>query len=920
MSLIDPALWKRLSPMLDELLELDEAGRCARIAALRVDDAPLADALEALLREGERAQAESFLGGAPLGVSPDEPEPAQPSLAGMRIDGYVVDALLGRGGSGTVWRAHRADERIGGTVAIKLLHMSMLGHAGAPRFEREGAILARLAHPHIARLIDAGVMPGGQPYLVLDLVEGEPIDRYCDRHRLPVDERLALFDDVLDAVAHAHSHLVVHRDLKPSNILVGADGHVMLLDFGIAKLLEEGNEGVTVTAEGQRALTPQYAAPEQLQAGPVTTATDIYALGVLLYELMVGRHPTSAGTTSSSEMLRATLETDPVPLSRALTVSSSRRAQDIADAAAGRGTTPARLRQRLRGDMETIVACMLRKDAAHRYQTVAAVAEDLRRYRASEPVRARPDSMGYRMAKFVRRHRSMVAAACLVVLSLAAGLAGTITQARRAQAQAARAELERDNAVRQLSYAESASEFITFLLEQGGSDKPFTMAELLARGEQLLVQQFADDPATRARLQMHLSGLYAQAGQERKASELLAQAQAAAHSVSEPTLQVLIDCALAWQASERGGADVARRSLDEALARLQAMADDAAVRATRAECQFTRGQVEFTRGNAQAAIADLQQALATLGRPRTDQRTLAIRIRSTLALAWHRAGQPSAAIAEYERVVAELDAMGRGRTQLVAALYNNLGVLLFSAGQTQRAKQASAHALDVVRGIDASDPVLQAVYAKLLAHVGQGREAVPLAERALAEARATGNERVKLIALQNGAATLCLAGDLARCAALLDETRAAMGASGGAALGMVHVQQAELALARADPREAHRFLQQAVALFEPPPQSGVGAIHALALLARTEVLIAELPAAQRHADEAGAGARAAMAGFEHSRWLAEAQVAQGLVQRAVGSADAAQASWRAALAEFVATDGEAAPATEEVRGLLAGAR
>jgi eukaryotic-like serine/threonine-protein kinase len=920
MTSIDHALWRRLSPLLDEVLDLEAEGRAARIAALRAEDPALADELETLLRESASAEAEKFLESA-ASIAAAALSVAEPSLEGTRIGAYVIESLLGQGGSGSVWSAHRADERIGGRVAIKLLHLSMLGHAGVPRFEREGGILARLTHPHIARFLDAGVTPGGQPFLVLDLVSGEPIDRYCDERRLDVDRRLALFDDVLAAVAHAHSHLVVHRDIKPSNILVEADGTVKLLDFGIAKLLEEGAEGVTLTAEGQRALTPQYAAPEQLLGAPVTTATDIYALGVLLYQLLVGQHPTSGGTTSYHEAMRATLDAEPTPLSRALTVTGTRPEQAIVEIASVRGTTPARLHGKVHGDLENIVARMLRKDPAERYQTVAALAEDLRRYRANEPVSARADAWGYRFAKFVRRHRGMVAATTVVLLSLAAGLAGTITQARRAEANAAQAQLERDNAVRQLSYAESSNEFITFLLDQGGPDKAFTMAELLARGEELVNQQFADDPATRARLQMHLSGLHAQAGQERKATELLDRARQAAQAVVDPTLHALIDCALAWQASERGSGEQALQTIDQALARLQEAADRETGRAVRAECQFTRGQVQFARGEAQAATADLQAALATLGRPRTDQRTLAIRIRSTLALAWHRVGQPATAIAEYERVLAELDAMGRGRTQLVAALSNNLGVLLFGAGQTQRARQASERALDIVRGTGRPDPVLQAVYAKLLSHLGQAREAVPLAEQAIADARATGNERVKLIALQNGAVTFCAVADFARCDALLAEAHAAMARTtpAGAAIASIQMQQGELALARGHPREAVRVLSTAVAGFGAPPQPGTNAVQTLVLLARAEALLGDLPSAQAHAEQAVDAARKGMAGFPHSRWLGSALAVQGLVQRARGDLEAAQATWRAALGELIATDGETAPLTDEVRRLLGGA-
>ncbi|MFG5408776.1 serine/threonine-protein kinase [Piscinibacter sakaiensis] len=293
---------------------------------------------------------------------PPHPPPEDGAgLVGLRIGAWRLEAPIGQGGSGSVWRARRCDGRVEGVAAVKLLHLSWLGHGAAERFRREGAILARLTHPHIARLLDAGVSDGGQPYLVLELVDGEPIDRRCDRLRMDVDARLRCFLDVLGAVAHAHRHLVVHRDIKPANVMLGDDGLVKLLDFGIAKLLEDEGEGSTaLTRAAGTVLTPDYAAPEQIAGGPISTATDIYALGVLLYQLLGGTHPTGGATA-----------------------------------------------------LDTIVARMLRKRPAERYASVDAVAEDLRRHLAHLPVEARPDTWRYRAGKFVRRHRVPVAAAAL---------------------------------------------------------------------------------------------------------------------------------------------------------------------------------------------------------------------------------------------------------------------------------------------------------------------------------------------------------------------------------------------------------------------------------------------------------------------------------------------------------------------------
>ncbi|HEX6707204.1 MAG TPA: serine/threonine-protein kinase [Albitalea sp.] len=904
MTLPDRDAWQRLSPLLDELLDLDAGARASRLAALRSQDAALADELAILLDEGERAEAERFLSGDLLAAI------ASPSLEGQRVGAYVLESLLGQGSTGSVWRAHRADGRFDGSVAIKLLHLSLIGHAAALRFEQEGAILARLTHPHIARLLDAGVTPGGQPYLVLDLVEGETIDRYCDSRRLSVEQRLVLFDDVLAAMAHAHSHLVVHRDIKPSNILVDAEGRVKLLDFGIARLLEEGVEGATLTAAGQRALTPQYAAPEQLLGAAVTTATDIYALGVLLYRLLCGRHPTPSASTRSADVIRATLDSDPVPLADAVSASADATDADIAGIAAERDTSPQRLRHQLRGDLENIVARTLRKAPHGRYQTVEALADDLQRHRRHQPVSARADSPAYRVAKFVRRHRGMVAGSVLVLLAVAGGLAGTVTQAHRA-------ERERDHALRELRNAKSSSEFVAFLLQEG-SDKPFTTAQLLERGEQMVERQFADAPEQRARLRLMLAGVYGQAMIQNQAERLLLNAQADAAKLPDPALQVEIECQLAMQRGDSGALEVARRMLDAAIARLRAMPDaDSSLLAT---CLHGRGQVVDELGDPKASLADVRAALDLIGTPRPDQRLDAIMMRASMASLQSRLGESAAAEAQYRGGIAELEAMGRGRTEVASTMYNNLGVLLADAGQTARASAALQRALALSRGLRDEDPVLEGNVARLLIDLGQPREAMPLIAHALAAAQARGSKRsIPGIALQ-GARGACLLNDLARCDSLLAQARAETlqsVAPGRSMHGSLEMALAEAALARGDGRAALDGLRRAVALFDAATDRDNTGIRALTLLARAEQRQGELDAAQSHAALAVTRAREALSGFAHSEWLGSALVALGRVQQARGDGAAAQVSWTTALEELQAAVGETAPATEEVRKLLA---
>ena len=308
--------WEAVSPLLDELLALGPDRCPARLAEIRLKDAGLADELASLLSEQSAVRREAFLEGGAL-----DGQDAL-TLEGQTIGQYTLERPLAQGGMGAVWLARRSDGRFEGKVAVKFPNLSLLGGSGARRFQREGAILARLAHPHIARLLDAGLTGNGQPYLVLEYIEGETIDRFCDAHALDVRARVTLFLDVLSAVAEAHRNLILHRDIKPANILVSDAGRVKLLDFGIAKLLE--GEAVPaqpteLTRHGGGAFTPQYAAPEQIEGGNITTATDVYALGVLLYVLLAGRHPTIDVTKPSIEQLQALLQAEPSPMSDAAT-------------------------------------------------------------------------------------------------------------------------------------------------------------------------------------------------------------------------------------------------------------------------------------------------------------------------------------------------------------------------------------------------------------------------------------------------------------------------------------------------------------------------------------------------------------------------------------------------------------------------
>ncbi|MFW6088709.1 MAG: tetratricopeptide repeat protein [Gemmatimonadota bacterium] len=419
-----------------------------------------------------------------------------------RFGPYRVTREIGRGGMGMVYEARRADHRYDRRVAIKTVAFPAPGGLLARRFEEERRILAGLEHPSIARLYDAGTTPEGVPYLVMEYVEGRRIDRYCDEEGLSVEERLELLDRVCEAIEYAHGRLVVHRDLKPGNILVTDDGVPKLLDFGVARLLDPAPEGgvgtATATTIGARALTPEYASPEQLRGEPVTTSADVYALGVLSYVLLSGRHPYRFGSRSTFDVER-TIRSQPLrPPSEVLEGEHATR------------------RARLRGDPDNIVLTALRPEAERRYASVGHLRRDIRRHLDGFPIEARPATWRYRARKFVGRNRAGLAAAVLVLMSLGGGLAGVSWQARAAAAQAERAELTRDYLI---------GLFQTFDPDDSGIGA-VTAEQLLDRGVERLEQDLAGQPVTRAELAGVLGRLYQRLGRYDKALPLLTSARA----------------------------------------------------------------------------------------------------------------------------------------------------------------------------------------------------------------------------------------------------------------------------------------------------------------------------------------------------------------------------------------------------------
>jgi serine/threonine protein kinase/Tfp pilus assembly protein PilF len=448
-------------------------------------------------------------------------------MEGDRIGPYRVLRTLGVGGMGEVFLAERADAEFEQQVAIKVVYGGAVARGVQSRLKIERQILAQLDHPNIAHLLDGGSLPDGTAYIVMEYVDGIPIDSFCDSHRLDITARLKLFQIVCAAVHYAHQNLIVHRDLKPSNILVTAGGVPKLLDFGIAKLLDErqaGHHTLAVTHADIRVMTPDHASPEQVRGHAITTSSDVYVLGVLLYRLLTGTGPFFIPSMRLTDIERAICEKDPPLPSHAVSMDDTADACGIADA---RGTGAHRLRRILRGDLDNIVIMAMRKEPERRYGSAQQMAGDIQRYLEGKPVIARRDTMTYRTAKFVRRHWLPVAASVSVVFLILAFATMTYEQSLRIAAERDRVAEQRAAAERERTRAEEVSSFLVNLFKlsdpQENRGNQVTARELLDSGAKRLRAELQDQPATKAALLSTVGAVYDSLGQYKEALPILTE-------------------------------------------------------------------------------------------------------------------------------------------------------------------------------------------------------------------------------------------------------------------------------------------------------------------------------------------------------------------------------------------------------------
>ncbi|HKV12415.1 MAG TPA: serine/threonine-protein kinase [Thermoanaerobaculia bacterium] len=627
----DDCLWDRADRLFDEALDLPPGERAAFLDRACGEDVPLRELVDRLLASAEDDTSAIEPGGALKGPLwsqlQGELTREDELLPGTLVGRYRVVRELGRGGMAAVYLAERADGQFEQQVALKLLKRGIDTDEIVGRFDQERQILARARHPGIARLLDGGVGPGGRPYLVMEYVLGRPIDAYCDDQRLPIPDRLRLFLQAARAVEDAHRNLVVHRDLKPGNILVTTDGHAKLLDFGIAKLLDPEADATPVTRTASRMLTPAWASPEQLAGAPVTTASDVYQLGLLLHLLLAGRLPDPRG---GGEITRP----------------SSTQASD--EAAWSRLTTPARLQKELAGDLDTIVLTALRPEPERRYGSVAQLIDDVERYLAGRPVSARPDTLGYRTGKFVRRHTAAVSTAALALMLLVTVVVLYTIQLTR----------ERDRAELSALRATQVSGFLRGLFE--------VSAPTRSRGEQITARQLLDQGAARIDAEL--------AGQPEVQAEMMTligdvYRELALYEESEAILTRAV--ALRRERPGAGGLDLA--------ASLHSLAK---LRTEKAEHAAARKLYEEALALREAALGpdhpDVARTLTGLGRELASQ------------------GDFLTARRHQERALAILEkSLGRSHSEVGFAL-RDLGLTLFEAREAKAALPRLTRALEVL--------------------------------------------------------------------------------------------------------------------------------------------------------------------------------------------------------------------------------
>ncbi len=726
----EPSL-ARVQEVFFEVASAPAKDREPTIARLCAGDAALEREVRSLVSAA--AMAGSFLEEPALGKQGgigevlERAEPPDP-LVGATVGAFTIEHRIASGGMGTVYAATRSDGQFQQRVAIKVVKRGMDSEEILRRFRLERQTLAGLDHPNIARLLDGGMTPDGRPFVVMEFIDGKPIDAYCDEHRLGLRERLRLFRDVCAGVQHAHQNLVIHRDLKPSNILVTPQGVPKLLDFGIAKVITGGTADLraSVTADTDRRLTPEYASPEQIEGTPLTTASDVYSLGVVLYELLTGTRPYYFNLKTSEEVRRVVCSLMPLPPSQAVTVKASRLRTDSSlrpgsqpppapapgtqtapvpgvpavDVPKTRGVSTTRLRSLLRGDLDVVVLMALRKEPERRYVSAEQFSEDIDCYLRGLPVRARRDALGYRAAKFIRRHAAAVTLAAAAVALLAGTTVALYRQSQQLQRQRAdllTANQRLDENNRRLN--ESRAFLRTVIGGAGASNAgpSATLGDVLKDAADALRTSKPADPLTLAAAEEEVGRAMMSLGMLDQAAPLLTDADRL-YAGFPNTADARLDSALnlGELAFYQGRTAEAEKAFRELLALERASATKGPTQRESAILNNLGASVRVS-GRAEEAITIQKEALAATIAAYGEASLEAAETRNNLASALFQHGDLAESIEQFTKALAARTARLRADHPLVVRCQSNLGLAQLRAGHIEEAVTlltASASAWD----------------------------------------------------------------------------------------------------------------------------------------------------------------------------------------------------------------------------------
>jgi tetratricopeptide (TPR) repeat protein len=856
--------FKRLEPLLDRALDLEGAERENFLKLVRdIHPELYPDLLHAL---GAGPESLPALGALAAEVTAGPPTDRR----GLRAGPWQLLEKLGRGGMGTVYRARRADGAFDKQVAVKLLRH------GEPRFrqqlERERQLLARLEHPAIARLLDGGVLPDGQPYLVMELAEGEDLDQWLRSRKPDPRRRIEVMLEICAAVSEAHAQLIVHRDLKPSNVRVTADGQVKLLDFGIAKLLDA--EGAEAHARGETralALTPEFAAPEQLRGQPVSTRSDVYALGALLFHLLTGRSPHPGFDGDWAAFIQRVCNEDAPPPSRVA------------------GELP---RSALRGDLDAIAGRALARDPAQRYASAEALADDLQRHLDGRPVRAYSAGVGYRLRKWLRRHRLSAALAAAATLALVSGLLGVVWQARITAAERDAAQLE---AGRYQAVLEHLSALFRTAADQSDDATALSVRELLASNLEQLDRLFEGDPEGRQLVLATLGELHMNVQDYAAAGPLFERFLQAPAEASPPALRAQVLGDLTLVDVRRGEPQRACEHAAKALAILERLDSDQ--RIPIANVLANQGQCLRLLGQGEAALAAYERASRlrheAMEIPHMDTAVAD----ANLATAYYMAGRLDEARPLLREAIATFEATGHGSSRHMANALNNLASMAWALGDLDEAERSFDHALTLQRerfGQSAALGALLNNLGKLRMLQGRFEEAQTLLAESLAlQTRYVGADSVDAAFTHLSQAELALARE--RGADALASTQLAR-AVFEARLGPAHLFSARARILQAQAlarlgraREAQDGYSEALAALAAIPGASAARVAGAAHCARVmDARAARLPAAATESVQACRQHAQALPAGHFERLEAEALLA--LID---GKADQAQTALQA---------------------------